>query len=525
MAYPEEIIEELKNQYNLEEAMLQALRATLDVSGMQQLLESGILLKEHLLSPSPPYAILPVLKANMLVSTYNQAQLLEGFNAINFPSSQTILWLSNGNEPYAYVFSPNAAKKIVENPALLKALKQVAIDLADTFKKWDNLKTELYELSCLSHAKFKERKRRADELLKTLLPLAPFIINNPLLGTEYSEVSSVILQYMNATSEPLENAATLYFEQLFKQQGKTIDKIYFSAKLGGDQMGKKMTISYKTLESQKIQSIVYFVKTHQHGSNSRVSSARAVDPKELLIYKVLEYAGFGPKAHFFYNPLSSGGFFIATQDVAYTKVTQKDKTFFLYDQLREDKQHPLAVDSTTCAGIASMDILSRIFRLYDVTTNPSNFGRVSVNGFPKKWKIIDFRIDTMDSYKYNDIFKGFQEGNGMFNYTEFIGEVLRDRPEEERMETAAHVIDQLRSGGIRPEGRRKMPLLVALTKASDEITDYIQKKAGALHLDSTTAINDLQRYIAAVQENFTTLAEKIDDRYTILKNSNRAGFN
>lgn len=88
-------------------------------------------------------------------------------------------------------------------------------------------------------------------------------------------------------------------------------------------------------------------------------------------------------------------------------------------------------DDETKKGIIRMDILTRIFRLQDLAVNHNNFGCVAVDG-RSKWKIIDFKTDMLDRYGYVDIFGGFQDGNGMFQYEGFLYDILLSPPLQNR---------------------------------------------------------------------------------------------
>lgn len=85
----------------------------------------------------------------------------------------------------------------------------------------------------------------------------------------------------------LQEAATDYFKIYFARQNKKPEGDFeFSPKGAGDQIGGKMSVNFK--EEKKL---VYYIKTHQHGSNIRNSSAKPVDAKELLVYRILEKIG------------------------------------------------------------------------------------------------------------------------------------------------------------------------------------------------------------------------------------------
>jgi len=269
--------------------------------------------------------------------------------------------------------------------------------------------------------------------------------------------------------------------------------------------------------------ITYHIKTHQHGSTSQASSTKPVDPKELFVYKVLEYIGYGPKTHFFFNPLSIGGFFIATQDLAFTKIIGKKKSFIFFDNVKEKynatpnaSEHDEARRALIC-----LDILSRILRLHDTTTNPGNFGQATVESGIHKWKFLDFRIASDADFYFNpQIFEGFQEGNGIFNYdyADFLKHTFRDPTYEKRkMEMANQIMAELHEGRLcQSRKTKKMSLPAAMGQAYKKIQGYITENQAALRIDLDAALTDFGKYFEAIRQNLILFAERINIRHTEL---------
>ena len=197
-------------------------------------------------------------------------------------------------------------------------------------------------------------------------------------------------------------------------------------------------------------------------------------------------------------------------------------------------------------GVTTIDILSRILRLMDITTNATNFGCVTVEN-RTKWKVIDFRTDTLDYYTFVDIFRGFQQGNGMYNYSGFLGEVLRDRKENERMFTAKIVLNDLMMGREKQApGERKDSFMNALKKAFYEITKYSIQHLQKLGINNDKIVlgelkemdiqnhtpdslyeclkkpdrdyGDFGRYIKAIEQKFFQLKTKVEERCDELTN-------
>ena len=105
-------------------------------------------------------------------------------------------------------------------------------------------------------------------------------------------------------------------------------------------------------------------------------------------------------------------------------------------------------DDVTAQGflsnLASLDMISRIFRLHDLLNNFDNFGfRTSAPG-QFVLKIIDFRLaDDYNLQVSAENFDGFLSGNGFYNYAvshRIIRFALRDRPERHRVDEALRAL-------------------------------------------------------------------------------------
>ena len=514
MPYPDEPYNQLTQQYSLSDDLKQTLLETLKIDGMKDIVEGGwitpdVLVKQHT-SLNKCFVLSPI-KAQMLVLTHQAIRDDERIKSKKTLFSNMLMWLESNDEPYAYIISPSLAKDTLSNDTIITELNKAAKEYPAEMKKWDEIRAEIQEINNLPHSKLTKRKSLATNVIEKIAPLQSFIENFMSLKSEFFSSSIVLFQYINQQTKPLEEAAKIYFEALLKAQGKKIVAINFFSKPDGDQLGRRMQIEYQHPDSKNKHRIMYHIKTHQHGSTSRGSSTKPVDAKELFIYKVFQYIGFGPKVHFFFNSLSRGGFFIATQDAAFTKQTARTKLFSTYEQMRD--KNLLSEDEETYTNLSSLDILSRIFNIRDVTTNPSNFGCTLINNTDRKWQILDFRIETYDQYTYNGIFEGFRAGNGMYNYHGFLGNTLRDRPENDRMKTAAKVIDILENGcaSYSRQGDTKLPLLPGIEKAYAEIVEYIKENGANLELEIAKALDDLARYKNDIQKNFNELATKIKE--------------
>jgi hypothetical protein len=254
--------------------------------------------------------------------------------------------------------------------------------------------------------------------------------------------------------------------QFFVQRFPNLAAIDFSPKVSGVQMGSRTRV---TLPNGK--PLNYHIKTHSGGRiASHSSGAKRVDPRELLIYKFLEHAGLGCESHFFHRSLED--VFIATLDAGHAEgsrfLTFQQYTGIqttcaepicgetlwglLYTQLNHQKDLEVIEDSIQSSHIArnfllqmaSLDMISRIFRLHDLLNNADNFGFCSSFSELPCLKVLDFHLSNdTDMNLGPDHFRGFLVGNGMFNYLcshSTLKYVCRDRPVTERIKTALHLL-------------------------------------------------------------------------------------
>ena len=259
----------------------------------------------------------------------------------------------------------------------------------------------------------------------------------------------------------LELKTKQYFE--FHHPHSTVQ---YNIKTGGVQLGIKVNVTLHTTEVKK-----YFVKTHSNGRiSSKSSAASLVNPKELLVYKVLEHLGIGCESHFFQR--SAEDVYIATLDAGHggsfnvfkkaagnldfggdevyghslwgmlhsvgTDPTRNDWKF-----IEDAAQHDM-ISKNFFVQIAALDLVSRILRLHDLLNNPDNFGFFSKDGELPTLKVIDFRVAEDTHYTVGpDQYGGFLIGNGFYNYAQShrtLRYCLHDRPQNERVSTALDVL-------------------------------------------------------------------------------------
>ena len=215
----------------------------------------------------------------------------------------------------------------------------------------------------------------------------------------------------------------------------------------------------------------YYVKTHADGRLSSNSvAAKVVQPGELLVYKILEMTGYGCECFFFQRDFSD--LYIATLDAGhggsfdvFKRATgsvdcEADMSYGtnLWGCLDKINPRPkqnswdiieAAAQSDATAqrflfNIASLDMLSRIFRLHDLLNNNDNFGFAASAPGQFVLKIIDFRLADDHHVAISAVhFDGFLSGNSLFNYIsshQIIRFALHDRSEGERVKEALRAL-------------------------------------------------------------------------------------
>ncbi len=246
--------------------------------------------------------------------------------------------------------------------------------------------------------------------------------------------------------------------QFLAQRFPNATALQFFPKHDGVQLGTRAHVTLPDGELLK-----YYIKTHSGGKLASVSSAaKAIDPRELLVYKVLEHLGVGCETHFFHRSFED--VFIATLDASHAEGSSfstfqratdiHDDTLWgsLHSQLNRHKDFRVIEDNIQSDHIAqnfllqvaSLDMMSRIFRLHDLLNNANNFGFCTSLTRTLCLKVLDFRLtDDTDSSVGEAQFNGFLVGNGMFNYERShttLRYAFRDRPQVERVKTALYLL-------------------------------------------------------------------------------------
>eukprot|EP01041_Mallomonas_annulata_P010710 gene10710-22361_t len=290
--------------------------------------------------------------------------------------------------------------------------------------------------------------------------LAPFTMsrNDDQFYRLYGKLTILNGSYGMVNLNRLYDATSAYFTSLFPDS--TIQNL---TKNNGVQLGTKAIVTISSVDKR-----LYHVKTHSEGRIAHNGSpAKLVNPEELLVYRILQYLGYGSECHFFLR--SAHDVYIATLDASHNgkfhlfkEAIENSHTIGAtlwghigsidsthsgsdFDMVETDYQHD-TVENNFIRQMSMLDILARILGLDDLFNNADNFGFVIDSKSLPTLRIIDFRVLESKDFQITDKdFGGFLVGNGHYKYSDSYKTmkfVLRDRKQDRRVATALDLFDQ-----------------------------------------------------------------------------------
>lgn len=345
------------------------------------------------------------------------------------------------------------------------------------------------------------------------------------------KVWGMILRRIDSSAELLSYATQLNLSPIIEQNFGRITDYEFEEKTeeAGKYFGGNAIFTYQPHDiSKPPQEVKFFVKGHQNfemESNKRTNSTRdpkVPDMKEVLVYKILEHIGFGPKMHYFINPTARHGLFVATQDSKFTKSPEaKNKIFSTADKVQELAQKPSLTDEVE---LTALDIITRSLVLKDL--HMKNYGRVDV--FPTegsdaqekhKWKLFDFlvlgsaQLDEYDVHK--EIGENFVRIHNhpdprFTTSSSLAGSILRSENLAAHRPQVANTALEILEGKIRRgSGAEEMSFEQAIISSHGEVTDFIRREGEVLGINVEEALRDIDIYCGAVTRNYGALKERI----------------
>ncbi len=339
-------------------------------------------------------------------------------------------------------------------------------------------------------------------------------------GNFYTVFMRVVLSIDMIHDKRLQVVITNYFSSRFP--GSNIE---FIQKGSGRQFGCTAHIAF---EGGPERARKYYVKTHSAGRFlSCISAPKAVDVKELMVYKILEKLGVGCESHFFHRSpqdvyiatldASHGGSFkefIAAAGDLYNRgdeeygrtlwgglnVISGDRRRHNREQIEECIRED-SIANNFVTQIVILDMLSHILRLTDLLNNTGNFGFVfeSETSLPKL-KVIDFLIGDDNRFVNPSYFLTFVERNGFYRYW-YLDRVLRyvllDRAVNERVQSAIQVLTVGPLCG----------LLDCIDSALTDVEAYV--KTTELFVDKDSLCRSLKEYHEAIRQNYAYFVDSL----------------
>lgn len=360
---------------------------------------------------------------------------------------------------------------------------------------------KLSNISQLTNVLKKTLRKRADEAFLNL----------------FGQVSVIKSQMEAVHLDRLDDKSIDYFSSLFPNSTVETD-----IKKSGVQLGETVSVTLQTGEKLK-----YYVKTHSEGRlSSKSSAAKLVAPEELMVYRILQYAGVGCESHFFQR--SPVDVYIATLDATHNgtfrlfKDVITEETKYgesLWGMLGIINNSPSANDFNELEfsfndalsqnfihQMATLDILTRILRLQDLLNNPENFGFLQRSDSHPILRVIDFRVLDAKEFRIAESdFRGFLVGNGLYNYAashRTMRFVLRERNRDKRIETALQMFSQ----------DPLLSIVDHINHAYSDVSKYILEQPEVFAEHQETLMSQLNSYRESILENASYFNSCLHDR-------------
>eukprot|EP01041_Mallomonas_annulata_P010668 gene10668-22262_t len=299
------------------------------------------------------------------------------------------------------------------------------------------------------------------------------------------------------------------FKELTETPRKSV--VQYDLKTYGVQYGIKAKVILQSTEEK-----VFHIKTHSKGRLADQHIVpKAVNPRELFVYKIFEHTKIGCESHFLERSITD--VYIATMDAAghggsfdtFARVTKGDaeygKSIWGSLSIHSDPTKNIAseiemeiqTDVTAqnfLLQLSSLDMLTRILQLSDLIDNPDNFGFLKREGQNPVLKVVDFHVfDPKGVIASGQNFEAFLAGNGWFKYSgvhPVIRYGLRKRPVKDRVATALDVLTKTTLSKLDEHVRR----------AYEDVRSYIVDTAVFEDVRSQL-LEDLDLYNKAVRSN------------------------
>lgn len=401
----------------------------------------------------------------------------------------------------------------------------------------DEFKFVVGDILCLAKLLYESGDRRiVRSIRRQILDLEDAHEDN----LEYLKKLEYLTECLTGFKPSIFRSIQVYFAELYHIDDSEL--IICLPKVTGQQGGAIVEIKRTPEDTNPIK---FYVKTHREFRITTdpqfmmtADGTGKTDLKELFMYKVLEYIGYGPKTYFILGMDATltqieEGILIATQSLGYTKrPDERSKAFKIFEKTREELSgKPIeSIAELTRRDIIAIDMLSRAFLLDDVMANQGNFGEITSSALfgssaPSiKWKIVDFLPPKLvkqrgDDYSYRkhypggvSIFHSFKVGNVSHTYDEEELDIINSiLAQENAQELWLPAIDKLTCG---EEGKRYLSVTDALERAFADILNFMTENSKILKINPEKGrmkkrIKDLRDYKEKIMENFAELEQGV----------------
>jgi hypothetical protein len=351
-----------------------------------------------------------------------------------------------------------------------------AVFLSETNPFDEKTKAKIYQaLDRLSAAATLFQGRHAVGELSGVFLRFGILDKRPCAHEILQEILGLYSQILEEPHVALQRKARGYFGGLYNIDPES-KLIQFDSKEEGDQLGDIMRIQVGE------HPVTYHIKTHRNGLKDDPNfEAKALDPYELFVYSFLETSGLGPEVHLFGD--NAKDFYIATKDIGCSADAPKKLPVFTYKQLQDNHSKLLHITRkrqqyvcpVVAKGLVRTDIISRIFGLSDLVTNPRNTCFVGNRKGTQlvKFQIIDFSlIDQYLTARYDPscLFPSFEQGNGNYrNIDDIAYYFLSTRDAQKRIAYARDLFTVAEFiGWIDAAEAKVTPLMEALNRVELE---------------------------------------------------------
>jgi hypothetical protein len=336
----------------------------------------------------------------------------------------------------------------------------VYIDPKELENKWDKFQ----EIGNNIHNKKGiEREELAHEALEIVHDLrkSGYIRNSEERFRIFETLLEKIAAWLDGNATVIKYVTQMYF--LYRHCSNQYDystfHISFSRKNNGVQTGFICTVFNGSEKTR------YYIKTHQNGpTETNIKSLFPPDLKEIFVYKLLYSIGLGPEVHIMIPfPGSKMSVYFASTECPITLLSK------------------LYLDTYNLTALIQLDLISRILCIQDSTSNPDNCGQVG-----DKPMIIDFRIQSQNSYVKSDILQRFYAGNGEFNYTGLMAQTIQ--------------LSQNEKLQILKQSLNDWNLLENISIVKQDVDQLISRNSSLINF-----INDLEKYTSDIKETVQVL--------------------